>query len=196
MIKYHVYGKVVEEKYYIGSNTDNHFSKKWIDRKYSLNKYVSIDWLFNEIYCDNVRIYERYYGFNYSNFRIDSSDIYLKRDYILKDYKEFKTIDIEPEIIIGQTIQIDGKDYETKYKYNCDKKQHELYIDKIVEKIIDYKELEYVQQLCDGLIKKIREYNKTHNQIAKELRKQIKDTNTEVKKAKELLLKLKKIFKK
>lgn len=195
MIRYHVYGKVVEEKYYIGSNANNHFSAKWIDRKYSLNKSTSIDRLFNEIYGINVRIHERYYGFNYNNFRIDISDICLKRDCILKEYKEFKTIDIEPEAIIGQVIQVDGIDYEAKYKYNCDKKQHELHIDKIVEKIIDEEELEYAQQLCNNLIKKIKEYNKTHSEITKELRGRVNNINNEVTKTKELLIKLKKYLK-
>lgn len=95
-------------------------------------------------------------------------------------FKEITTITTDIELRDGETIKINNREYKVRYKFNVDKKQHELYIDKVVELIVDEKLLKHAKIVCNEVIKKIIRYNR---QVEKEMNKkneeaQTKATNT------------------
>ncbi|EGT3606798.1 hypothetical protein FKF97_10365 [Clostridium perfringens] len=206
MIKYHVYGKVVKEYYHMGMEVSV-FPYNWDDREYSLNKNSTADKIFEDILkVQRVTRFNRY--IDKGNEILFIPDPFMKRWFWRREqfvkYKEFKTIITDLELRDGETVRIGNKDYKVKYKYNDDKQQNELYIEKVIETIIDEEELEHAKQVCNGVVKRILRYNrkqqtKEQKEKQEEKEKAIKDKqmSKDIKqgKSKSLLEKIKLFFK-
>lgn len=165
MIEYHVYGQVMGERYYFVSDfDDSYYQKRWYMYQYPIYKNTTEDYIFNRIkYINEIinhsskdKLIEEIFFYKEE---ILFKDILVKRKFPI-NYKEIKTINVDLELRDGNLIQIENEDYRVKYKYNDDKKQNELYIDKIVEIIVDKEELKHAKEVCNGVVKKIIKHNR------------------------------------
>lgn len=165
MIQYHVYGQVVKEYYHMGKKlyNDSFWWCDWYDLEYYLGNNNTEDEIFSYILIKQKFLKDigRYYNNNKNQkILISLPEKWFWKDYKFVEYREFKIIATDLELRDGETIRIENKDYRVKYKYNDDKKQNELYIDKIVETIIDEEELKHAKKVCNGVVKKIIRHNK------------------------------------
>lgn len=185
MIEYHVYGQVMEERYYFVSDfDDSYYQKRWYMYQYPIYKNTTEDYIFNRIkYINEVinhsskdKLIEEIF---FNKEEILFKDILVKRKFPI-NYKEIKIINVDLELRDGDLIQIENEDYRVKYKYNDDRKQNELYITKIVETVIDKEELKHAKEVCNGVVKKIIK----HNREIKKKKGQLKLGQTRFKDAK------------
>lgn len=164
MIQYHVYGQVVKEYYHMGYES-SFYIYDWYDKSYILDKNSTEDEIFKKILTVQkglrcFRFYKKQQDENLLTISKPFMETWFGRSCNFVKYKEFKTIITDLELRDNETIRIENKDYRVKYKYNDDKKQNELYIDKIVETIIDEEELKHAKKVCNGVVKKIIKHNK------------------------------------
>ena len=165
MIQYHVYGQVVKEYYHMGKklHNDPFYWWYWYDLEYHLGNSNTEDEIFGCILIEQkfLKHIGRYYENNKNQkILISLPEKWFWKDYKFVEYREFKIITTDLELRDGETIRIENKDYKVKYKYNDDKKQNELYIDKVIETIIDEEELKHAKKVCNGVVKKIIRHNK------------------------------------
>ncbi|MGL4573030.1 MAG: hypothetical protein ACRCVJ_18465 [Clostridium sp.] len=186
MIKYHIFGKVNKEEYYFTQDVSfmtfrynfhrNYASTDWEYRRYPIYKDTTEDEIYKNILRNNVfssslmiKGLGKYLDKNIPNCKI------FNKEYSFNSYTEYKTIEIDVELRSGEVIHIDGEDYEVEYIFNSDKMQHELYIDKVVEIIVDEELLKHAKEVCNGVVKKILRYNKEIGKIQKEIDQELKD---------------------
>ncbi|XZN14459.1 hypothetical protein ACSW9O_15440 (plasmid) [Clostridium perfringens] len=156
MIEYHVYGKVVKEYYHMGLELYM-YRYSWHDKEYVLDRDSEEDKVFKHILNQHI-LYKQSWENNIIPMPFRNK--WFWKGYEFLKYKEFKVINVDLELRDGDIIQMENQDYEVKYKYNDDKKQNELYIDKIVETIVDEEKLRHAKEVCNGVVKKIIKYNK------------------------------------
>ena len=178
MIEYHIYGKVVKEYYHMGKKlyNDPFYWWYWYDLEYHLGNSNTEDEIFGCILIEQKYLKDigRYYE-NNKNQKISISlpEKWFWKDYKFVEHREFKIITTDLELRDDETIRIEHKDYKVKYKYNDDKKQNELYVDKVIETIVDEEELKHAKKVCNGVVKKIIKHNK---EIEKEEIEESKET--------------------
>lgn len=178
MIEYYIYGQAVKEYYHMGKKlySDPFYWCNWYDLEYYLGNNNTEDEIFGRILIEQKFLQDigRCYEDNKNQkILISLPEKWFWRDYKFVEYKEFKIITTDLELRDGETIRIENKDYKVKYKYNDDKKQNELYIDKVIEIIVDEEESKYAKMVCNGVVKKIIKHNK---EIEKEEIEESKET--------------------
>lgn len=164
MIEYHIYGKVVKEYYHMGYK-NSFYIYEWYDKSYILDKNSTEDEIFKKILTvqresRRFRFYKKQQNENLLIISKPFMGTWFCRSYNFVKYKEFKIITTDLELRDGETIRIENEDYKVKYKYNDDKKQNELYIDKVIETIVDEEKLKHAKKVCNGVVKKIIKHNK------------------------------------
>ncbi|MGL6184813.1 MAG: hypothetical protein ACRC1T_05480 [Clostridium chrysemydis] len=168
MIEYHVYGQVIKEYYFMSvSNRYDYWSN-------SLTKKCSEDEIFKKIKDATINCNRFFYERTVLTPILEK---WFNKGYSLVKYKEFKIITTELELRDNEIIRIEGEDYSVKYKYNDDTRQNELYIDKVIETIIDEEELKHAKQVCNGVVKRIIKYNREIEEFNKNNEKQIRFKN-------------------
>lgn len=173
MYIYHVFGGIYKERYYFIRYSDPWLSynpHNWTSYPREINLHTTANDIFENIKYTKER-YEKFKSLNFhNNNTMAISEIYLyinatKPRILLKEnrftgtYKEFITIETDIELRDSEIINIDDVDYVIKYKYNVDTKNHELYINKVVEVIVDQKLLKHARKVCNEVVKKILKYN-------------------------------------
>lgn len=166
MYTYHVYGNIYQEKYYFVNDYFNPYKAmhydKWDVWNYPIYIYSNSEDIFNSIKIHNTGR-NRSMGnrhINIDEYVYGKEPILLKRIGFTDTYKEIAVIETDIELRDDETIHIEGKDYNVKYVFNSDTNQHELYIDKIAETIVDKESLKHAKKVCNEVIKKIIRYNK------------------------------------
>lgn len=161
MYTYHVYGNIYQEEYYFANDRVRYFDG-WDAYSYCIYPDISSEEIFERIKQNNVGFYtlDKPKAIYISEYIYLNKSILLKRIGFTGTYKEIAVIETDIELRDGETIHIEGKDYNVKYVFNSDTKQHELYIDKIVETIVDQESLKHAKKVCNEVIKKILRYNK------------------------------------
>lgn len=162
MYTYHIYGKIYKEEYYFVNNYIRYSFNGWNTYSYAIHTHITSEELFERIKQNNVDFYtlDKPKAINISEYIYGKKPILLKRFGFAGTYKEIAVIETDIELRDDETIHIDGKDYNVKYVFNSDTKQHELYINKNVETIIDQESLKHAKKVCNEVIKKIIRYNK------------------------------------
>lgn len=183
MIEYHVYGQVVKEYYHMGKKlyNDPFYWDNWYNLEYYLGNNNTEDEIFSRILIEQKflqDIWRCYEDNKNQKILISLPEKWFWKDYKFVEYREFKIITTDLELRDGETIRIENKDYKVKYKYNDDKKQNELYINKVIETIVDEEELKHAKKVCDGVVKKIIKYNK---EIYKKKIEKMKETTNKLK---------------